>query len=431
MRKNPIAALMLGVLLFVLGVLPVRAQPPQPTVFEKTTLVLKKMRDEKISAQKAFDDGILTKEILLSALEEDGVLDAQPDQWQSKLETLAWTQLLVEKFPEAVAKPAEFPANLQIKIARWYFSKNDKHGAEILEEILKNMSREKPDENVVNNVIYLLAEYYASVGETEKSIATSLKAKEFTTDPVVLARYIWFAARTAAAAGNTGQAQQFYEQVIAVGDEKTQATIELSQVLSRDGRWDEARELLKKPVEGENADINRIELDNELIESYFNNGEWGESLKWAKTTVEHYDTFTKDGLKEFPKWVVEIVEDARQMPEQIAKWQKNPLATSVQQIEMQVPTTEAERAVFEKRKSFMIYSYPAGTPSVVSDNPQLKVAVKPLPREFRGSSNYRTITFDFAPEALKTGLRAEIIITCAEFPDITLRVPVTLKEAAP
>jgi tetratricopeptide (TPR) repeat protein len=405
-----------------LGVLPARAQPPQQTPSEKTALVLKKMRDENISAEEAFDDGLLTKDVLLFALGEDGVLDTQPGQWQGSPETMAWAQLLAEKFPESVARPAELPIGVQVKLARWYFSKNDARGVEIMDNILKNLSRENPDMRIASTVISLLARHYSEIGEYEKSIATSLKAQEFTQEPQFLSSFIFTAARTAATAGDTAQAQKLYEQIVETGGgwAKVQSIIALSQILSKQGKVEEARALLQKPLDGDNADEMQIQLDNQIMQTYFQRGEWDEALKWAKTTIEHYDALEKNDRKEMLKWTVE---NAKRMPEQIAQWKKSPVQLYTREISVRVADGETEPA----RTYFNVNSYRDITVKAASDNAAIGVWPLQSPENYSANS-YQMVGVEITPEAFPKAVgeetKAEITVSFEEFPDTTFKIPV-------
>jgi hypothetical protein len=426
-----IPILLLAALAFAtLGVLPACAQPPEQTPLEKTNLVLKKMRDENIAPQKAFDDGLLTKDVLLFALSENGVLDTQPGQWENMPETLAWTQLLMEKFPEAVAKPDELPTGVQIKIARWYFSKNDKRGAEIMENILKNLPRENPDMGVANVTIFYLSKYYKSIGETEKSIATSLRMQEFTKEPAMLSSSFFRAAQTASEAGDTVRAKQLYEQVIATNEGwmTAQSIIALSQILSKEGKLNEARALLQKPVEGANAEEIRLQLDNELMQSYFSQGEWEETQKWAKTVIEDYDALKNPDKTQRWQWVVE---NAKRMPQQIEMWKKSPVQLYAREISLRIAADETEAV----HTSFNVHSYRDITVKAVSDNPAIGVWPLQLPENYR-SNSYQMLDVEITPAAFPKAVgeetKADITVSFEEFPDTVFHVPVviTLEEKA-
>jgi tetratricopeptide (TPR) repeat protein len=414
----------LAALVLALGVLPARAQPPEQTPLEKAQAVLKTMRDENLSASQAFESGLLTKDVLLFVLGENGLLDRQPGQWQDTPETSAWTQLFVEKFPELAVKPAELPTAVQIKIARWYFSKNDGRGAAIMESVLKNLSRENPDLMTVNTAIFHLSDYYKSIGETEKSIATSLKMQEFTKDANLLVMNVFRAAQTASTAGETARARQLYEQVIGYNSDHFtgEAIIGLARELSREGKLQEARALLQKPVEGENADEIRLQLENELVQSYFHSGEWDEAQKWAKTFVEHYDALKSPNKTGRWQW---LADNARRVPQQIEQWKKSPARLFTPIIAVRVAAAETE----PMHISLNVQSYRDITVKAISNHPAIGVFSMQLPESYV-SNTYQMLDVEIAPAAFPQNpgdeTKAEITVSVAEFPDTVFHVPVTI-----
>lgn len=420
-RRYPIALLV--ALVLALGVLPTRAQPPEQSPQEKAQAVLKKMRDENLSALQAFESGLLTKEVLLFALNENGLLDRQPGQWQDAPETSAWTQLLIEKFPELAAEPAELPTGVQIKIARWYFSKNDGRGAAIMENVLKNLSRENPDAMTANTVIFHLSDYYKSIGETEKSIATALKMEEFTKDANLLAMNVFRAAQTASAAGETARARRLYERVIGYNSDHFtgDAIIALARELSKEGKLQEARALLQKPVEGETDEI-RLQLENELVQSYFHSGEWDEAQKWAKKFIEHYDALKSPNKTGRWQW---LVDNARRVPQQIEQWKKSPVQLLTPIIAVRMAAAETE----PMHISLSVQSYRDITVKAVSNHPAIGVFPMQLPESYI-SSSYQMLDVEIAPAAFPKNpgdeTKAEIAISFAEFPDTVFHVPVTM-----
>jgi hypothetical protein len=407
-----------------LGVLPASAQAP--ALSEKTAQVLKTMRDEKISAQKAFDDKLLTKEILLYALGDKELLDPGDAKWNGAPETMAWAQLLVEQFPELLEQPGALSPAAQLKVAQWFFSKQDKRGEPIAENVLKTTGREKEDWEDINTALYSLANYYREIGETEKSIATSLRIEGFTKDPKQISQHIYSAVSVALQADDKARAQQLIDKIIGYGNGELTgyAYMMMANQLSREGKWEEARAVLQKPIAGEGAELARVQLDSQLMQSYFERGEWDEARKWAKLTVEHYNALSEDDKKkkEYLKWTIE---NAKNIPSQIEQWQKSPVQTYNTQIRVRVAPGETEPV----RTYFNVNSYRDFTVKAAADNPDITAWPLQSPQDYE-MRQYQMIGVEIAPAALQKSGKAELTVSFDEFPNTTLKIPIVIEVTA-
>jgi tetratricopeptide (TPR) repeat protein len=406
-----------------LGVLPAQAQAPDKALSEKTTLVLKKMRDEKISAQKAFDNKLLTGDVLLYALGEKEVLDPGDAKWNGAPETMAWAQLLVEQFPELLEKPGALSPIAQIKVMRWLLSQKDARVETLAESILKNNATGKPDLENVGSALYTLSSYYQEKGETEKAIATALRIEEFSKDPQKIGSHIFYAVSIATQAGDKARAQQLIDKIIGYGNGELTGRVYMvmANQLSREGKLEEARAVLQKPIAGEGAELARIQLDSQLMQSYFSRGEWDEARKWAKTTIEHYNALSEDDKKkkEYLKWTIE---NAKNIPGQIEQWQKGPVQTYNTQIRVRVAPGETEPV----RTYFNVNSYRDFTVKGVADNPAISVWPLQSPQDYDMSA-YQMVGVEIAPAALQKSGKAELTVSFDEFPNTTLKIPIVIE----
>jgi tetratricopeptide (TPR) repeat protein len=404
-----------------LGVLPACAQ--DNALSEKTAIVLKKMRDEKISAPKAFDDKLLTKDVLLFALGEKDLLDPGNAKWNGAPETMAWSQILVEQFPELIEKPNAISPAAQIKVARWLLSQKDARVETMAENILKTNATEKPDLENVSMALYILSGYYRKKGETEKAIATALRIEEFSKDPRIIGSHIFSAIDIALQAGDKAKAQQLMDKAIAYGNGELtgRAYKTMAGQLSKEGKWEEARAVLQKPITGEGAALARVQLDSQLMQSYFGRGEWNEARKWAKTTVEHYDALSDDDKKkqEYLKWTIE---NAKNIPEQIAQWQKSPVQIQNQQIRIRVAPGQTEPV----RTYFNANSYRDFTIKAVSDNPDISVWPLQSPQDYE-MRQYQMVGVEIAPAAVQKSGKAELTVSFDEFPNTTFKIPIDIQ----
>lgn len=404
-----------------LGVLPAWAQAP--ALPEKTAQVLKKMRDEKISAPQAFADKLLTKDVLLFALGEEDLLDPGDAKWNGAPETMAWSQLAVEQFPELLENPDALSPVAQLKIARWLLSQKDARGVALAENILKTKGREKADLEHISSALYLLSGYYQENGENEKAIATLLRIEDFSQDPKAVAGQVYSALGIALQAGDKAKTQQLLDKLIAYKNAQYigYAYMMLANQLFQNGQTEEARALLQKPIAGEGAAIVRVQMDSQLMQSYFERGEWDAARQWAKTVVERYNALSEDDKKqkEYLKWTAE---NAKNIPSQIAQWQNKPVQTYNDRIRVRVAPNETEPV----HTYFNINSYRDFTVKAVADNPDITVWPLQSPQEYE-MRQYQMIGVEIAPAALQKSGKAELTVSFDEFPGTTLKIPIVIE----
>jgi hypothetical protein len=119
-----------------------------------------------------------------------------------------------------------------------------------------------------------------------------------------------------------------------------------------------------------------------------------------------------------------IVQSAKDLPQQIAQWEKRPIQLYPQKIALSKPAGNVEEPI---RTYFNVNSYRAITVKAVSSNPEVKVWPLQSPYGYE-SRNSRMIGVEISTAALKDDFKAEIVVTTEEFPDVTFRVPITLRK---
>jgi tetratricopeptide (TPR) repeat protein len=401
-----------------------QAQPPETPTQEVVAKVVEKMRAEKISASKAWDIGLLSKATLLYALSEGKLLDPGRNLlWNPTPETFEWAQLLIDKFPEVLQQPGNLDSAVRLRVALLLMSKRDARGVEMMEEMLAEMPRDRPEPVILDALIYKLSAYYRSKGDNGKALETTLVIREFNSSPADKANTLLNAARTTQAMGDREGAKKLYEEVAGYGYgwATGHAYSALAEYLFRDGKLEEGRALLKKPIEGRNADQIRVVLNQRLAQSYFETGEWDLARQYAKATVDQYNSLSNPIQNHGLEW---IVESAKNLPRQIDQWKDKPVQVSPTKINMQKTADENSEAV---HTYFHISSYRAITPKASSTDPDVKVWLLQSPEGY-DSKNYRMMGIEISPAALKKELKAEIVVTVKEFPDVTFRIPITLQE---
>jgi tetratricopeptide (TPR) repeat protein len=400
-----------------LGVLPVRAQPPQDDEFARAEKIVERVRAGELTMEKAFDDGLLTPPVLLAIVSSEKSLDAERGLWNPGRETYKWTGLLVEKYPEIFENQTFLGYPARIRIAMYFFSKRDPHGAQMMEKIIAELPREKPDVQVLMAALYNLGNYYLGTGEYDKAIATSLKVREFETTPAQQSNILLGAARGAWAAGKKETANRLYQEVIALGYgwATGHAHSDMAGHLMAEGKLEEARALMKQPLTGLNGDQFQVILSAQLAQSYFETGEWDEARKWAQTAVKQYEAL---GAPIKNHGIEGTYENAKSLPARIDRAQTTPVELLTKQIHVQMAPDATEPV----RTYFYVTSYRAITPKIIADDPALKVWMFRQPYGYGGKQ--KMIGVSIAPEILRREKSAEIVVSFDEFPDVKFHIPV-------
>ena len=402
----------------VLGVLPVHAQPPQQSEFDRAVGIVEKVRAGQTTLEKAFDEGLLTRPVLLAIIGEEHALDHGRGFWNPAEETYKWTGFLVEKYPEIVEEQPFLSYGARLRIALYLFSKRDARGAQIMEKILQELPRQNPDKAVLIAVLYRLSNYYGGIGENEKAIATSLKIREFDVEPADQANILLGAARGAWAAGDKENANKIYREVIGLGYgwATGHAHSDMAGHLMREGKLEEARALMKQKLEGWNGDQFQVILSSRLAQSYLDTGEWEQAREWAQTAVRQFEALEEPiknhGLESY-------YESAKRLPEQIERAQANPIELHTRQIKVQM-LKDAKEPV---RTYFNFHSHRIVTPKITANDPAIKTWIF---RDAHGyeSGKYKMVGLEIGPEIWKREGLAEITISFAEFPDLVFHIPV-------
>jgi tetratricopeptide (TPR) repeat protein len=412
--------LALAIVAPALGVLPARAQPPQETEFDRAAGIVEKVRAGQTTLEKAFDDGLLTRPVLLAIVGEEQALDPGRGFWNPGEETYRWTGFLIQKYPEIFGEQLLLGSGVRLRIALYFFRERDPRGAQIMEQMLKEQPRENPDTKILMAVLSNLSKYYRATGETQKALDTALKVREFDVPPASQANILLNAARAAEAGGDKASAKDIYHQIesLGYGWATGQARIGLAYQLFAEGKLEEGRAMLKKPIEGLNGDQIRVVVNDHLARSYLGTGEFDEARKWAQAAVTQYEALgapiKNHGLESF-------YESSKRMPQEIEQAQNNPVQLGARQIRVQMPAN----ADVPVRTYFSVNARRALTIRVSANDPAIKVWIF---RDPQGLENFRyqNIGVEVGPEILKSGGRPEVTVSFAELPDKIFHIPVNV-----
>jgi tetratricopeptide (TPR) repeat protein len=415
-------------LVLALGVLPawqVRAQPPQQSEYDLAKGVVEKVRSGQTTLEKAFADGLLSRPVLLAIVGDEQALDPGRGFWNPAEETYKWTGFLVAKYPEILNDNVFLDYGVRLRLALYFFRQRDNRGAQIMEKIIDEQSREKPDTNVLMTALYRLSQYYLQTNDNQKAVAVALRVRDFNVTTSSQANILLSAARGAWAAGEKERANEIYQDVIALGYgwATGHAYREMATHLTDEGKREEARALLQKPIDGLNADQIRVVLDMDLAHSYFETGEWDEAKKWAQAAVRQYESLANP-IKNHNLEI--FYEQAKNYARQVEAAQNNPVDVMTRQIRVTMPAD----ATAPVRTFFSVNAQRALTIRVQSNDPALKVWIF---RDAQGrvNSRFQTVGVAVAPEIIHSKLQPEVTVSFDELPDKIFRIPVIVTARPP
>jgi tetratricopeptide (TPR) repeat protein len=403
--------------------LPARAQPAAQSMNDGLNAVIKKMREEKLSPQAAFDQGILTKKLLVMALGDTHIIDPGRPMWSPTQESTQFAAVVIEHFPEVLEDPLSLNQTAQARLAIYLMDRGDKRGPELMETIIDDMPRNGVDLTVLDTMLYRLSSYYHGKGEYAKAIATSLRVKEFTTNAPMVANILLNGARAATSAGDKAGAKKLYDEIIAqkYGWATGHAYSDMANQLIQEGKVEEARELMKRPLEGDNGDQFRVIMNGRLAQSYFETAEWDLAAQWAQATIDQYKSLANPlqnhGLEYSP-------ESAKRLLQEIEQWKKSPVMLAPETI-----TTRSKGAGETIRTYFNVQSYRKLTITVESPDKSVKISDYQLPYGFENKKN-QMFGLDITPEKADADYDTELTLKIAEFPDKVIKLPVKIIKPA-
>ncbi len=378
------------------------------------------LRSTGMTPQQAYEKKLLVEGVLLNLINADDLLDSGRGLWNPAQESRDFSLTLVQNLPQLLEPDSALQISGRVRVGLALLSSGDPRGGALLNKMIDDLPRENPDIQVVNAILYNLSGYYQGQGEPKKAIDTALKIREFTQDGETRSNIVLQAADAAYSMGDKERAQQLYDEVIGYGYGWATGHVyrTLASHLFADGKLEEGRGMLKRPVEGRNGDQFRVILLKELVDSYFSTGQWEEARRYAKAAADQYkalDNPIKDhGLEYF-------AQSAEQMPEQIKRWEKAPLVVQPEQITLRAKKGEVAHT------HFSLESFRSIDAVVTCESPQIQIQRLQSPYGEYGESHAARFYVRIAPEATQENLDTVLIVKSAAFADFELRVPLQIR----
>lgn len=193
--------------------------------------------------------------------------------------------------------------------------------------------------------------------------------------------------------------------------------------LIRQGKHEDARKLLKTPVEGEKSERIKIALLSQLAYSYFRTGEWEQAKSYIRQTIAQSE-------QALPKDDVGLIQAAAQVGEiqrLITHWEKQPIICEPATLKIAVQRQNRSHpvAIFFTARTF------GEVPLVVTtEHPHLETQVAGKGVE-EDAANYRymgrAVLVQIAPEALNKSFETVLRVRSPRHPQFEATVTLSVE----
>ncbi|MBM4044810.1 MAG: tetratricopeptide repeat protein [Planctomycetes bacterium] len=152
------------------------------------------------------------------------------------------------------------------------------------------LSRRKGKANAAVPELTGLGEYYGKAGDHGKAADTYMRAGDYSTHRPFLANRTLDAAREYFRSGDEKKANELYERVpsFGYGWATGVALCDRASLLMQQGRYDQAREILATPINGDLADQVAVTLYSYLGDLHFVTRKFEDANKWYQKAVKQF-----------------------------------------------------------------------------------------------------------------------------------------------
>lgn len=272
--------------------------------------------------------------------------------------------------------------------------------------------------------LYGLHSYYLAMGRTEQAGDTLMSAPQYTTKLSVLGNTPVEAARLYRVAGLNEKAATAYAlaEKSEFGWSAGMALYDQARMLMARGKHEEARKLLKKPVEGAYSQQVEVGLLSLLGQSYYETGDFKEARRYSQLTIEHASSLTllsNEGLEQ-------LVFVARDTLKSIEQWEKQGVIVEPRELKVTVGPDQKSSITRRLRvRSFRDVSITAS-----SDNPLIKVWVNDSgwAQENTNKTEKETeVIVEIALAGLQSSLETAVIFRSSKQTNMEVRMPVQIE----
>jgi tetratricopeptide (TPR) repeat protein len=386
--------------------------------------LIEQMLQGKLTPQKAWDEKLLNVDDLL------WIFTSHIDPWGS----FNWkfnvqvrrglAALLAQHGADKVAQAEKLPPNVRLWLTDYYQSIGDEKAIVVGESILKEIKTPIKSENsLVFQTVERLAWYYNGKRNYKKSAETWLRMEHFYEDTGWwVPDAIFWAARMYLLAGNRARAWELFARVPEYnnGFFSGMSRFDQAGLLLSEGKIEEARQLLKQPLTGDDADRVRVAILASLGRSYYLTGNFAEARQYSQESLKLY----KAQRARDPEATFGLAQQTLQLIEQ---WSKEPIFCEPKTLDV---------AIKEDDKSPIILRLALHTfrkiPLILHiDSPSVTVQLA----EFGWSDETiieqavdikREIVVRVRPETILEGLDATLTISSPES-DFQAKIPIRIR----
>lgn len=372
---------------------------------------------KRLTLEAAHEQGLLPREALLYLLQVSRPWEAG-DLLSDQGEAVAG--VLVRHHPEAVSDPAQLSTIPRLWVGSYLCQARDERGPLFVEEALKEKRTIAQLGWYQEHITYQLGDYYRATGQLNKALDVFLRAHAETKLRMYRADFAVEAARIYRQLGDHQKAQELYAQVPRYDDgwNRGMALWDQAQDLIFAGKHEQARSVLKQPVNGtgRDADLIRLALKMLLGYSYYRAGELEAAQKCLdEAMVQHKALGNGPGRN-----IDGNIRIARSCLDWIQRWKKEPVVWEAK--EFHVAMAEPKRAVIWR---FNVRSLRPVSLTVTAQH----AGVKAWFTDEGGKSSQRyyheqQLVVEAAPDVVKNGLEEVLTVSSKEFPGFQARVPV-------
>ena len=322
-------------------------------------------------------------------------------------------------------EPEALPLVARVALADHYARQKDARAVAFYESALAERLAGGKSVRPVSE-LWGLAHFYRDTGEMEQAVASYLRAGDYSTSRHMIDEMRIEAARLLMARGQSERAGVLYQQVQSEGAGwmKGLALYDQANGLMAQGQHESARQLLKTPVAGKNAEQIKVALLSLLGYSYYKTGELETARQYAQQSLKQAASvklIANEGLEA----QLDIAETVLRWSEQ---WPKTPIVVEPQEMGVTLFTNELQSKTVAHR--VLARTFRDVPLEVQIDNPQIKGHVMPEKRE-TAYFVQKEVMLEVVPGALTQNVDATLTMSSPQFPAYQARIPIHIEVPKP
>lgn len=392
----------------------------------RVPLVLNELRGKTLTADAAWENGLLRVDDLLRAF-DDGLIPPtalfDEDNVKTPTPNREIARLLAQHGGARIRRPDALSRNARLYLGDYYRRVKDSRAPLLFQSVLDEAGTAVVYDDYVVLAHTRLARFLRETGNRTRAAEVYRDAPRYYSDPAWLA----WAARDAALVyeemGDRASAQEMYEKVEEYGQAWATATARVHQArrMMREGDHDGAQELLSKPVAGQEEQAARISLGLTLAHSFYRTGNFAAATKHLNAVLEARNTLPRS---EHSDEAAAMAASAATYLTWIRRWEQTPILIVNKPLRW-TPSPYKEKYVMARLTVRSVHDTPLAAKTGHRD-----IFAEPENSEWKSDSPFyaQTTIMIYAPaEFLPGGVTTTLTVTSAEYPAFRARVPLRIK----